>query len=120
MWETNTCGSEVYKHLFRATVTAEEIPTRELGEVSCTTWYIGYLIVSQFAPFTYAVCLSHSKNLKVQHGFSGKRENYQSLEDDYWIRYNSMETTTVQLYGNHELSHNICTVDGYGYEHQCL
>ena len=99
VWETNTCGSEVYKHLFRATVTAEEIPTRELGVVSCTTRYIGYLIVSQCAPFTYAVCLtvSNSKNSNVQHGFSGERENYQSLDNDYWIRYNSTETTSCHM-----------------------
>jgi hypothetical protein len=97
VWETDTCGSEVYKHLFCATVTAEEIPTRELGKVSCTTRYIGYLIDLQCAPFTYAVCLSNSKNSNVQHGFSGERENYQSHEDDYWIRYNSTETTSCHM-----------------------
>ena len=95
--KANTCGSEVYKHLFRATVIAEEILTRELGEFSCTTRYITYLIVSQCAPFTYAVRLSNLENSNVQHGFSCERENYQSLEDDYWDRYNSTKTTSCHM-----------------------
>ena len=95
--KANICGSEVYKHLFRATVIAEEIPTRELGEFLCTTRYITYLIVSECAPFTYAVRLSNLENSNVQYGFSCERKNYQSLEDDYWDQYNSTKTTSCHM-----------------------
>ena len=93
VWKANICRSEV----FCATVIAEEIPTCKLGEFSCTTWYIMYLIVSECAPFTYVVYLSNLENLNVQHGFSCKRKNYQSLEDDYWDRYNATETMSCRM-----------------------
>jgi hypothetical protein len=64
--KANICGSEVYKHLFRAKVITEEIPTRELGKFPCTTRYIAYLIVLECALFTYAVRLSNLENSNVR------------------------------------------------------
>jgi hypothetical protein len=97
VWKMNTCESERFMHLFRPTVTVEEIPTRKQGVFSSTTRYIAYLIVSACAPLTHAICLSNSENSNVQHGFSCERENYESLEEDYWDRYNSTETTSCHM-----------------------
>ena len=97
VWKMNTCESEHFMHLFRPTVTVEEIPTRKQGVFSSTTRYIAYLIVSACAPLTHAICLSNSENSNVQHGFSCERENYESLEEDYWDRYNSTETTSCHM-----------------------
>ena len=97
VWKMNTCESEHFMHLFRPTVTVGEIPTRKQGEVSSTTRYMAYLIVSACAPLTHAICLSNSENSNVQHGFSCERENYESLEEDYWDRCNSTETTRCHM-----------------------
>ena len=60
-----------------------EMPRRaRLRDIACTT-------VSEYAPFTYALCLSNLEISNVQHGFSGNYIKYQSLEQDYWDRYNS-------------------------------
>ena len=74
-------------------LTAEcvEMPRRaRLRNIACTA-------VSEYAPFTYALRLSNLENSNVQHGFSGNYINYQSLEQDYWDRYNSTGNTSCHM-----------------------
>jgi hypothetical protein len=58
-----------------------------LAHLVITTRKIRDVTTARRALFMYALCLSNLENLNVQHGFSGKRINYQSLEPDYWELY---------------------------------
>ena len=109
VWEANICESEPFMHLFRRTITVEEVSVLVGGVLASTTRYITCLVVfrtiqiiacvvrTRCAPLTYVVRLSNLKNSNVQHGFSSEHKNYQSLEDDYSDWYNSTKTTSCHM-----------------------
>jgi hypothetical protein len=94
-------------HLFCPTITVEEVLVLERGVLASTTRYMVCLvffthshIITVFAgcaPLTYAIYISNSKNSNVQHGYSGKHINHQSLQDDYSDWYNSTKTTSCHM-----------------------
>ena len=84
-------------HLFRPTITEETVSVRVRSVFSSTTRYIAYVIDLASAPSTHAVRLSNSKNSNVQHVISRGRENYESLEEDNWNRYNSTKTSSCHM-----------------------
>ena len=86
-------------HLFRPTITEETVSVRVRSVLSSTTRYIAHVNDLASSPSTHAVRLtvSNSKNSNVQHVISRGRENYESLEEDNWNRYNSTETSSCHM-----------------------